>query len=103
MLSLLFRDSGDAAKGVLAPGDEGIVLEDDKTSKPYKVKHVITERAWWYESAALSPYPQAGEIVTVFNARPGFKVVRGPDWACEYGPNLVSFPGWSVPPASRQQ
>lgn len=45
-----------------------------------QVRNTATGRTWWYESLALERYPSPGDPVTSRNARPQFRVVRGPDW-----------------------
>jgi hypothetical protein len=46
-----------SGEGPLSPGDIGEVLEDDMSSKPYKViarTGASKSREWWYHEAALS-------------------------------------------------
>ena len=56
-LSPSYKDHSDAAGGPLKPGDIGTVVEDDSSSKPYKVK-ADNGDTWWYRAEALSPVSQ---------------------------------------------
>eukprot|EP01042_Synura_sphagnicola_P001742 gene1742-2043_t len=47
-----YGSMGDAEEGPLKPGDVGIVVEDDKSDNPYKVR-VANDRTWWYRLEAI--------------------------------------------------
>ncbi len=47
-----YADYGDASSGPLEPGKVGILLEDDGSSKPYKVQ-APNGKKWWYRKEAL--------------------------------------------------
>eukprot|EP00002_Diphylleia_rotans_P018099 TRINITY_DN3506_c0_g1_i4.p1 TRINITY_DN3506_c0_g1~~TRINITY_DN3506_c0_g1_i4.p1 ORF type:complete len:1850 (+),score=318.73 TRINITY_DN3506_c0_g1_i4:3274-8823(+) len=47
-----YKQCDDASGGPLQPGDVGVVLQDDKSSKPYQVKS-STGKTWWYTKDAL--------------------------------------------------
>lgn len=66
MLSPTYKECSDAAGGPLQPGDVGTVVQDDGSSKPYRVK---TEdgRAWWYTPPAL--------VLTTVTVTPGVSLV----------------------------
>ena len=46
-----YASHSDAAGGPLTPGDIGTLIEDDKSSKPYKVEY--GGKTYWYEKPAL--------------------------------------------------
>jgi hypothetical protein len=69
-LSTGFAAYGDASSGPLAPGDVGDLVEDDGSSKPFKVEY--GGKTWWYKaeaivlaSAATGTRPAVGSKVTV--------------------------------------
>ena len=51
MLTEDYRSFGDAANGPLKPGDTTILKQDDKDSKPYKIR--FEETTFFYEEGAL--------------------------------------------------
>jgi hypothetical protein len=52
-LSPNYRSYGDAAEGPLQPGQEGVVVQDDQSSKPFKVRADHNDKMWWYVEGAL--------------------------------------------------
>jgi hypothetical protein len=50
-LTVDFASYSDAAGGPLHLGDVGVIVTDDRGSKPYKVE--FNGRTWWYEAKAL--------------------------------------------------
>ena len=48
-----FASYGDAKSGPLTPGVAGKLIEDDGTSKPYRVK-TTDGRTWWYKAKAIT-------------------------------------------------
>lgn len=51
-LSHDYTDFSDATQGPLRPGDVGVVVTDDRSSKPFEVR-AACGRKWWYEAGAL--------------------------------------------------
>jgi ankyrin repeat protein len=47
-----YKDHGDASKGPLKPGEVGVVIENDGSSKPFHVR-AANGKEWWYEAAAI--------------------------------------------------
>ena len=47
-----FAKHGDADKGPLSLGDIGTLVEDDGSSKPYKVRSA-DGKSWWYRKEAI--------------------------------------------------
>jgi hypothetical protein len=46
-----FEEHSDAKDGPLKPGDIGVLIEDDGSSKPFRVE--FDGRTWWYDRSAL--------------------------------------------------
>ena len=46
-----FEEYSDAKDGPLKPGDKGVLIEDDGSSKPFRVE--FDGRTWWYDRSAL--------------------------------------------------
>jgi hypothetical protein len=46
-----YASHSDAEGGPLTPGDIGTLVEDDKSSKPFKIEY--NGKTWWYEKPAL--------------------------------------------------
>ena len=44
----------DTSEGPLKPGDVGIVVENDNSYKPFKIK--FNDKTWWYDENALKLY-----------------------------------------------
>jgi hypothetical protein len=56
LLTGIYASAGDASSGPLKPGDIGIVLKDDRSSKPFQIKAETGARTgatWWYVEGAL--------------------------------------------------
>jgi hypothetical protein len=47
-----YADHSDAGDGPLAPGEEGELVEDDGSGKPFKVR-ANTGKSWWYNAEAI--------------------------------------------------
>jgi hypothetical protein len=47
-----FAKHGDASEGPLSRGDIGTLVEDDGSSKPYKVRSAAG-KLWWYQKEAI--------------------------------------------------
>ncbi len=63
MLSHNYTNYGDAKDGPLAPGEIGILVQDDLSSKPYRVE--AKGRRWWYHREAIvaaSEMPASTEL-----------------------------------------
>ena len=69
-----YASYSDAAGGPLRIGDVGVVVTDDRGSKPYKVE--FNSRSWWYEAKALmlsvpsTPQPSPEAAVAIEKSRP---------------------------------
>jgi hypothetical protein len=50
-LSADYQQCGDAKDGPLHGAATGVIVEDDRSGKPFKVE--VNGRSWWYEEAAL--------------------------------------------------
>jgi hypothetical protein len=81
VLSANYVPLSDASSGPLKPGDVGTLVQDDGSSKPYKVEFNGT--TWWYAKQALVEHsmsdpsmsqPQFPVLIV------GARVRRGPDW-----------------------
>ena len=59
-----YKDCDDAAGGPLKPGEQGTVVQDDGSSKPYRVKSA-DERMWWYTPAALQLAPVGAGLAPI--------------------------------------
>jgi hypothetical protein len=46
-----FEEYSDAKEGPLKPGDIGVLIEDDGSSKPFRVE--FDGKRWWYDRSAL--------------------------------------------------
>lgn len=60
MLSVSFREIGDAAEGPLEPSEPGEVSEKGGPHDSFRVK-TADGRVFWYRRKALVPFPKAGE------------------------------------------
>lgn len=80
MLSNLHLFCGDAHKGCLSGTDEGMIIANDGSAKPFQVRNAATGRSWWYEKLSLVTFPEPGDLVTPLVARPGLRVRKGPDF-----------------------
>jgi hypothetical protein len=58
-LSPEYEACDDASSGPLHVGDIGTLIEDDGSSKPYRVE--FSGQRWWYTSKALTPIAHAAE------------------------------------------
>jgi hypothetical protein len=47
-----WESCGDASEGPLEPGDTGVLVRDDESSKPYQVR-ADNSRTWWYRVEAI--------------------------------------------------
>jgi hypothetical protein len=56
MLSKDYQACDDARRGPMQPGEAGIIIEKDSTSKPFHVRHLRSRATWWYMTKALSPF-----------------------------------------------
>eukprot|EP00002_Diphylleia_rotans_P026181 TRINITY_DN5209_c0_g1_i1.p1 TRINITY_DN5209_c0_g1~~TRINITY_DN5209_c0_g1_i1.p1 ORF type:complete len:1235 (-),score=181.18 TRINITY_DN5209_c0_g1_i1:275-3979(-) len=54
MLAPNYASCDDASGGPLRPGEVGIVIQDDRSSKPYQVR-APNGTTWWYIASALVP------------------------------------------------
>lgn len=74
---------GDAARGPLSPGDQGIVRH--AVHDPPMVEVVFMGKTWSYLALAVTTAMTAGTVpgavVTSANFRVGARVVRGPAWS----------------------
>ena len=52
VLSPDYGSHSDASGGPLSPGEVGVIVVDDSSGKPFKVK-APNGREWWYVAAAL--------------------------------------------------
>ncbi len=59
-LSISYRKWGDAAGGPLRPGDVGIVMENDKTDKPYRVQAPNSSQYWYVKQAVVQVQSASG-------------------------------------------
>ena len=49
-----YQTFSDSAEGPLKPGDVGIVVENDKSYKPFKIE--FNDKTWWYDEKAVDIY-----------------------------------------------
>jgi len=79
-----YKEHGDAGDGPLLPGRVGKLLEDDRSTAPYRVEAPGGASTWWYAAAALVRAPAAlpalGTDVTPATAAAGLVVQRGRSW-----------------------
>jgi hypothetical protein len=61
-LSTFYQDFGDAAGGPLKPGQAGIIIEDDSSDKPFKVRTEHNGLMWWYAEGALCQMPAMSTV-----------------------------------------
>lgn len=81
MLALDYATCGDAAQGPLRPRLPGTVVEDDRTSKPFRVATrvrgpggVEREKSWWYDADVS----RSSIVSYIFAGRNGFALgVKG--------------------------
>ena len=63
VLSPGFESYGDASSGPMQPGDEGLLIQDDRDSKPFKVRVTRGSKVgeeWYYEEGAIRLATTAG-------------------------------------------
>ena len=53
VLSAGYVALSDASGGPLAPGQVGVVLKDDRSSKPFQVRCAESGSEWWYQRGAI--------------------------------------------------
>jgi spore coat protein U-like protein len=76
-----FEQCGDAAEGPLAMGDIGLIVEDDSSEKPFRVKAATGSNVgkfWWYEINAVQ---REHESVTTTAIAPDDRVVLNNEYA----------------------
>ena len=54
-----YQTFSDSAEGPLKPGDVGIVMENDKSYKPFKIE--FNDKTWWYDVKAVELYDETNE------------------------------------------
>ena len=54
-----YKTFSDSAEGPLKLGDVGIVMENDKSYKPFKIE--FNDKTWWYDEKAVELYDSTNE------------------------------------------